>query len=155
MMNSTSMQPFTVESIHHIGLVVRDEAKARAFYTDVLGFQPHPRVDSWLMMNETLSIHLIEIPEAEVVDSLYHQINHVAIRVSHLRPVLHLLLKHGHTPCQMDFEGNEKELTDPDDPLDFGLGTLFVNDPDGNLLEFLQVGHGVFQEEEALACAPA
>jgi len=34
----------------------------------------------------------------------------------------------------------------PDDPLDFGTGTLFVRDPDGNLLEFLQMGRGFFTE---------
>ncbi|MDX2085355.1 MAG: VOC family protein [Candidatus Melainabacteria bacterium] len=140
-------QLFIVESVHHIGLVVRNEQKARTFYTDILGFQPHHRVDSWLMLNDKLSIHLIEIPEAEIVDSLFHQINHVAIQVSDLKPILKLLLEHGQAPFQMDFEGAEKPLTDPEDPMNFGLGTIFVNDPDGNLIEFLQMGHGVFTED--------
>jgi catechol 2,3-dioxygenase-like lactoylglutathione lyase family enzyme len=35
----------------------------------------------------------------------------------------------------------------PDDPLDFGTGTLFVRDPDGNLVEFLQMRRGIFTED--------
>jgi hypothetical protein len=38
-------------------------------------------------------------------------------------------------------------VNSPDDPLDFGVGTLFVRDPDGNLVEFLQLGHGLFTPE--------
>jgi hypothetical protein len=38
-------------------------------------------------------------------------------------------------------------VTTPDDPLDFGVGTPFVHDSDGNLVKFLQLGHGLFTPE--------
>jgi hypothetical protein len=47
-------------------------------------------------------------------------------------------------PFQMDFEGNTKPLNSPDDDLSFGIGTIFVEDPSENLVEFLQLGHGIF-----------
>jgi hypothetical protein len=35
-------------------------------------------------------------------------------------------------------------VTSGDAPLNFGVGSLFVRDPDGNVIEFLQPGHGIF-----------
>jgi hypothetical protein len=32
-------------------------------------------------------------------------------------------------------------LTDSSDPLTFGTGTLFVRDPDSNLIEFIEEGN--------------
>jgi catechol 2,3-dioxygenase-like lactoylglutathione lyase family enzyme len=58
-----------------------------------------------------------------------------------------LLLRHGLTPFQADFQGNTRVVSAPDDPLDFGTGSLFVRDPDGNLVEFLQMGRGCFAED--------
>jgi len=46
----------------------------------------------------------------------------------------------------MDFEGKTKPIDSPEAPLDFGIGTLFVYDPDGNLVEFIQLGSGIFRE---------
>jgi catechol 2,3-dioxygenase-like lactoylglutathione lyase family enzyme len=63
-----------------------------------------------------------------------------------LRPVLHLLLDHGQRVFQTGFDGVEKEITSREDPLGFGIGSIFVRDPDGNLIEFLQLGHGIFAD---------
>jgi catechol 2,3-dioxygenase-like lactoylglutathione lyase family enzyme len=57
---------------------------------------------------------------------------------------LELLLDRGERVFQADFQGNERTVATKDDPLDFGTGSLFVSDPDGNLIEFLQRGHGMF-----------
>jgi catechol 2,3-dioxygenase-like lactoylglutathione lyase family enzyme len=63
-----------------------------------------------------------------------------------MRPVLHLLLDHGLRVFQTGFDGVELEITSREDPLEFGIGSIFVRDPDGNLIEFLQLGHGIFAD---------
>ena len=50
---------------------------------------------------------------------------------------------------QTGFDGSEKDVADRDDAMDFGTGSLFVQDPDGNLIEFLQLGHGIFDSSES------
>jgi hypothetical protein len=61
--------------------------------------------------------------------------------------VLGVLLDHAVRVFQVDFQSNEKGVTSCDEALDFGVGSLFVHDPDGNLLEFMQLGHGIFAEK--------
>jgi len=141
------MPSIKVNAINHIGLVVRNEKTSKQFYQNLLGFTPHHKVDSWLVMNEQTMLHLIEIDDAEIVDSLFHQINHFAMEVDSLSDVLSILIQDNHKPFQMDFEGNEKQIISADDPLGFGLGTLFVADPDENLIEFVQIGKGLFTKE--------
>ena len=77
-------------------------------------------------------------------EPLHHRYRHVALQVTALRPVLHLLLDHGQRVFQTGFDGVEKEITSRDDTLEFGIGSIFVRDPDGNLIEVLQPGHGIF-----------
>lgn len=138
---------FAVESINHVCVVVKDIDAARQFYCDTLGLEPHHKVRSWLILNDKSTLHLVHIPEAEVDNSLYHEIQHFALQVPSLKLVLQELLDVGSVVFQMDFEGNEHEVTSMDDPLEFGLGTIFTRDPDGNLLEFLQIGHGLFKDQ--------
>jgi hypothetical protein len=64
--------------------------------------------------------------------------------VPDLGAVLRLLLSRGCHPFQADFQSNRRTVADPEDSLDFGTGTLFVHDPDRNLIEFLQLGRGLF-----------
>lgn len=82
--------------------------------------------------------------EAEIADSLRQRFQHVALQVPDLRAVLAVLIDEGVRVFQVDFQGNEKILDSSFDPIDFGVGSLFVHDPDGNLVEFMQLGHGIF-----------
>jgi len=138
---------FKIEAVNHVCLVVKDQALAEEFYIGLLGLKRHHKISSWLLLTEQSSLHLVNIPEAEVDNSLYHEVQHFALQVPDLREILHLLLDNNKKPFQMDFQGTEKQVTDRDDPLDFGIGTIFVYDPDGNLVEFLQIGHGIFTED--------
>lgn len=103
---------------------------------------PHGRLESNDLSN-------LENICAGHVENLYHAVNHVAFQVDDLSAVLVRLLEGGRAPFQMDFEGKERPVTDPKDTLGFGIGTLFVNDDDGNLLEFLQEGRGLFYARNA------
>ncbi len=140
------MQARIPTAINHVGLVVKDEDRAMHFYVDIVGLSRHPKVASWLAIGEGQAIHIIEIPEAQDADSLYHEIQHLALEVADLHAVLGALLKEGLRPFQMDFHGNTSDVTGIDNDLSFGIGTLFVRDPDGNLVEFVRLGKGIFSE---------
>jgi catechol 2,3-dioxygenase-like lactoylglutathione lyase family enzyme len=135
-----------INSINHVCLVVKEQTESEKFYVGILGLKRHHRVDSWFHLNQSSMLHLVEIPEASVDSSLYHEVQHFALEVPELRPVLGLLLSKNQKPFQMDFEGKTRPVDSPDDPLDYGIGTLFVYDPDGNLVEFIQLGSGIFRE---------
>jgi catechol 2,3-dioxygenase-like lactoylglutathione lyase family enzyme len=135
-----------LNKINHVCLVVRDLKRAKEFYIKVLGLTQHKRVDSWLHMTPGAALHLVEIPEAGVDKTLYHEVQHFAVEVSSRTEAAQTLLKKGHKPFQMDFEGKVKTITKPNSALDFGIGTVFCNDPDGNLVEFIEIGTGVYKE---------
>jgi catechol 2,3-dioxygenase-like lactoylglutathione lyase family enzyme len=134
------------QGLNHVCLVVKDLEVAKRFYCDVLGFQPHSRVSSWFRMTESATLHLVEIPEATVDSSVYHEIQHLALEVDDLRKVVRTLLDNQMAPFQMDFEGNTEPIRSGEQSLAFGIGTVFVRDADGNLIEFLKLGHGIYKE---------
>jgi catechol 2,3-dioxygenase-like lactoylglutathione lyase family enzyme len=136
-----------VEAIHHVGLVVKDREAAERFYVGVLGLTRVPERPSWLRLNATNAIHIIPFGTGEA-EHPHHGYRHVALQVADLRPVLHRLLDHGLRVFQAGFDGGEKAITCRDDPLDFGIGSIFVRDPDGNLIEFLRLGHGIFAADD-------
>lgn len=135
-----------IETINHVGLVVKDRAVAEGFYADLLGFERVPGRPGWLKLNATNAIHLIPLGSGEP-EHPHHRYRHVAFQVADLRPVLDLLLDHGLRVFQADFRGNERTVPAKGDPLDYGTGSLFVLDPDANMIEFLQLGHGIFGAE--------
>jgi catechol 2,3-dioxygenase-like lactoylglutathione lyase family enzyme len=137
----------TVEAINHVGFVVKDLPAADRFYAEVLGLPRHHVRPSWFVLNATSTLHLIPLGDPAANEPPHHAYRHVALQVSDLRAVLRVLLAGGVRVSQIDFAGGEREVTSVDDPLDFGVGSLFVRDPDGNLIEFLQLGHGIFTPE--------
>jgi catechol 2,3-dioxygenase-like lactoylglutathione lyase family enzyme len=135
-----------ITAINHVCLVVRDESKARPFYQQVLGFARHQTMESWLIHKDSsVCLHLVEVPEAEADASWFHKIQHVAFQVDNLQTALRDFIHAGVAPFQMDFQGAEKQILSAEDDLGFGIGTIFVTDPDGNLLEFIQLGRGIYQ----------
>ena len=138
---------FTTDIIHHVGLIVTDRPRSEAFYMGILGFERHHKISSWLKINETNTIHLINIAEAGSDNSIYHRIQHVALQVDSLTKVVEVLMSNGQKPFQMDFEGKVRDIPSASDTLEYGIGTVFVRDPDGNLIEFLQIGKGIFAAE--------
>lgn len=132
-----------IKTIHHVGLVVKDREAAERFYVDVLGFERVAGRPAWVKLNATNAIHLIPLGSGQPEHS-HHRYRHVALQVVDLRAVLDLLIDNHVRAFQADFRGNERTIAAKDDSLDFGTGSLFVHDPDANLVEFLQLGHGIF-----------
>ena len=136
-----------IEAIHHVGLVVKDLKQAEEFYVGFLGLKRHHQRPNWLILNATSTLHLIPLADPAAVEPKHHSYRHVALQVADVRAVLHILPPSRTRLFQADLLGREQDVVSADDPLDFGVGSLFVRDPDGNLIEFLQLGHGIFSEE--------
>lgn len=131
-------------AVNHICLVVKNREASERFYVDGLGLKRHERIPSWFYLTRSTTLHLVEISEAASDASAYRTVQHFALEVSDLRAVLKMTLFNHLSPFQMDIRRSAKRIVSADDPLNFGTGTLFVYDPDGNLIEFIQLGKGSF-----------
>ncbi len=124
-----------VERLHHVGIPVHDMRRAEQFYTGVLGFQPCVGKANWLWAGDDYSVHLMP---ALTPGGPYQPARHFAFEVERLEDVAARLLRHGCRPYQMTGDqAQRRDITSAEDSLDFGIGTIFVEDPDGNTLEFL------------------
>jgi catechol 2,3-dioxygenase-like lactoylglutathione lyase family enzyme len=140
------------QGIHHVSLLVTKKERARHFFLEVLGLQQHERIPVWFIAG-SCTLHVVEIPDApplEISPPPYDVVRHVALQVDNLHELLSRLFAASLKPFQVDIELRKKLLTDPNDDLSYGTGTIFVSDPDGNLFEFVQIGRGFFAHEPDL-----
>ena len=139
------------QGINHVSLLVRNNERSRHFFLDVLGLQQHEHIPVWFIAG-SCTLHVIEIPDAplEISPPPYDVVRHVALQVDNLNELVSRLLTASLKPYQVDIEMRKKPLTDPNDDLSYGTGTIFVSDPDGNLFEFVQIGRGLFAHEQDL-----
>lgn len=133
-----------IKRLHHVGVPVRDMAAAEQFYVGVLGFKPRANKPNWLWAGDDYAVHLMP---AKVAHEGYHPARHFALEVERLEDVAALLVKHGLRPYQLTGDQSQRrDIAEPGTPLDFGIGTLFIEDPDGNTLEFVESRRGIFRE---------
>ena len=134
----------TITSLHHVGIPVADMVRAEAFYRDVLGFAPCPAKPNWLAVGPGYEVHLM--PSGQATGPV-NSARHVAFGVARLDALVAHLLAHELRPYQLTVDQSARhDVVSADDPLDFGLGTIFVEDPDGNTLEFVQRERGILRE---------
>ncbi|MGH7300201.1 MAG: VOC family protein [Candidatus Rokuibacteriota bacterium] len=119
--------------LSHVSVTVTDVAKARDFYTGVLGFQeiPRPAFDFpgiWYSLGGDLQLHIIlndqlvrAAPEREKIVARYP---HFALWTDDADATAGRIEGHG-LQCRDVISGPT------------GLRQLFVKDPDGNMIEFL------------------
>lgn len=133
----------TLRRLNHVSIVVSNIEASLIFYIEVLGLSRHELIDGWLRSesNEVV-IHLIEIDDATRPsdDDLHHYYRHFAFEVNSIRQILESAIRYGITAFQMDESGNERACINADASVDFGLRTLFLRDPDGNLFEVVEPG---------------
>jgi len=122
-----------IKELNHVSITVTDVAKARDFYTGVLGFQeiPRPAFDFpgiWYSLGGDLQLHLIlndqlvrEVSEREKIVARYP---HFALWTDDADATARRIQERG-LPCRDVISGPT------------GLRQLFVKDPDGNMIEFL------------------
>jgi catechol 2,3-dioxygenase-like lactoylglutathione lyase family enzyme len=137
-----------IVGLHHTAIVTSHLDRARDFYIGILGLQPHPTKDNWLVTGGSGTIHLLRAPENWTGPS---KVPHVAIEVSNLEHARDQLLEAGLTPFQYSLSFETRDVSDRASSLDWGLGTLFISDPDGNTVELVERGRGILAEHRELA----
>lgn len=133
--------------LHHVCVIVRDVDAARFWYANTLGLTVHPTKRNWLLCGPRGAVHLLPCPPWGS-NPRPRSGAHLAIHVAELEPVRDRLLAAGTKPYQQSFEWEIREIVSPSDTLDWGLGTLFVDDPDGNTIEFVQAERGIFADHK-------
>jgi catechol 2,3-dioxygenase-like lactoylglutathione lyase family enzyme len=137
----------TINRLNHVAVRAVDRARSEAFYVGVLGLEPHPTKHNWLRTkNRELGVHLMPGTERSTDgNDVADLARHFALESDDLEGVVDGLLAAGYTPFQAELTGKRKELADSRD-LTFGIGTIFVFDPDNNLVEFVDPTRGIFQK---------
>jgi glyoxylase I family protein len=121
-----------IEGAHHFSLAVADIEKARAFYSDLLGLPELERPDFGLpgiwYQAGPVQLHLIQTPPGVDVGSqaasLTPLAQHIAFAIGDYAAVHSRLEEAG---FEMLAAGAE-------------VGQIFVRDPDGNTIEFIEPG---------------
>ncbi|MFH5181766.1 VOC family protein [Paenibacillus sp. TAB 01] len=119
---------FTIEGIHHVSIAVRDLARAKAFYEQVLGLQemerpPFDFQGAWYAVGTGQQLHLI-VHEGETLrqGEIDTRDGHFAIRVASYKETKAWLEKTG-----VPFEARPHARA--------GFPQIYVLDPDRNVIE--------------------
>lgn len=132
-----------VKGLHHCAIGAHDIEKMSAFYCDVIGLGRHPEKQNWLRVGDAYALHLMPAQDRPLGNSRVEQ--HFALEVVSLRDIVRRLLAAGFRPYQASLEYEIHWITDGDhDSLEAGIGTVFVADPEGNTVEFVQADKGIF-----------
>ena len=119
----------TVESLHHVSLVVRDLARAKAFYGGLLGLPelPRPAFDfdgAWYGLGDR-QLHLIVHPPARTVrgtTDIDGRDGHFAVRVADYDATVEYLRSRG-----VPIKESRQNVTP--------WAQIYITDPDGNVIE--------------------
>jgi catechol 2,3-dioxygenase-like lactoylglutathione lyase family enzyme len=121
-----------VKRAHHVSLCVSNIERSRRFYSDVLGLEEIERPDfgfpgAWYQAGD-VQVHLITVPDGVDVGRTPEQLTplaaHTAFEVEDYEAM------HQH------LEGNDMKVVG----LGAKVGQMFVQDPDGNVIELIQPG---------------
>src|SRR5258708_38802939 len=98
--------------------------RAEAFYVGILGLTPCEQNPNWLFAGDHFSVHLMPSrPDLEQ----FNPARHFTREVARLEEIASLLLTHGLRPYQLTVvQACRLDITSPDKPLDFEMGTIFV-----------------------------
>lgn len=112
-----------IRQINHVTTMVKDTARAMAFYNDLLGIkQIQSQVDNpaitWLQLENGIMVHLIETDEAPAKPGNIHH----AFQVDDLEATRAMLESNGYEPLRGGVRYD-------------GQAYFFIEDPDGNSVE--------------------
>ncbi|MFG6667640.1 VOC family protein [Halomonas sp. HNIBRBA4712] len=133
----------TLKGVHHAAIATHDMDLLTDFYTRVIGFQQHPEKSNWLHTGHGFSLHLMPSDRERAP---YDPSRHIAFEVESLNECARYLLDQGQRPYQLSNEQKRVEVKSAEGPLDAGIGTLFLDDPEDNTIEFVERGRGILAE---------
>ena len=137
-----------ITRLNHIGIRSLDRARTEQFYVGVLGLKPHPTKTNWLRTEDgELDVHIMPGTDRSNDGNDHADLaRHLALETNDLEGVVDDLIAAGLKPFQSDITGkNLKDLSDSSD-LSYGIGTVFVWDPDNNLVEFVDKKRGILAQ---------
>lgn len=129
--------------LHYVAIPVNDLSAMRAFYTEVVGLEVHPTKDNCLRAGDGFVVHLMPSLDKAASGRIKQ---HLELEVPSLRDTAAALLRVGLRPYLASPIYESHRVVDTDDTLDFGVGTLFVSDPEGNTVEFVELGRYIFAD---------
>ncbi|MBE7184096.1 MAG: VOC family protein [Methylobacterium mesophilicum] len=145
-----------ISGIGHVAIKVRDIERTLRFYRDALGFSEmlrlfHDDGSLFLIYLRITDTQYLEIfPEAEsgrAAGPKANGIHHMCLTVDRLEPVLNRIRANGETV----FIWRDGELQPTDaDPINTGLDRnrqAWIEDPDGNRIEFMEMAENSLQAE--------
>lgn len=137
-----------IKSVNHVGIRSLDQERSRRFYVDVLGLVPHPTKTNWLHAADgRFSVHLMPgTDRSNDGNDDADLARHFAFESDDLEGVVDGLLAAGLKPFQGDITAEHRKALPDSSDLTFGIGTVFVFDPDRNLVEFVDPRRGIFPE---------
>jgi len=121
------------QELSHVSITVTDVAKAREFYTGLLGFEeiPRPAFDFpgiWYGLGKGLQLHIILndqlVRPAVEREKILARYAHFALWTDDADATAHKIEQLG-LPCRDVVSGPT------------GLRQVFIKDPDGNMVEFI------------------
>ena len=125
---------------HHVSLIVRDIARSREFYGGLLGLEEIERPDfglpgAWYQAG-SVQVHLLEPPPDRDAGQPPAELTPLAAHLAFE------ILDYETTAAKFEAAGM------PVMGLGAEVGQLFVRDPDGNVLEFIQPGGKLGRQPE-------
>lgn len=129
---------FKFRNINHVTLLVSDKDRSKKFYTETLGLDCKLVNGKYLWIkigNEY--IHVTKEVESPISDTFYH----FAINVEGYTEYKNRLLEIGLLLFDLDENRNKTFITNMSNETHF-----FVNDPDGNLIEFVDSENNFFNQ---------
>lgn len=134
-----------IRRLHHAAIGAHDMEAMAAFYCDVVGLGRHPEKRNWLSIGGDYTLHLMPARDHPLGHRRIEQ--HVALEVASLRDIARTLIAAGYKPFQASLTYEIHPITAAEtDSLTHGIGTVFVADPEGNIVEFVQADVGIFAE---------
>jgi len=126
------------KNINHVTLLVSDKDRSKKFYTETLGidFKLVNGKYLWIKIGDEY-VHITNETENPISNTFYH----FAINVEGYADLKNKLLGVGLTLFDLDENRNKTFLTKSSDETHF-----FVNDPDGNLIEFVDSENSFFNQ---------
>lgn len=139
----------------HVMLVVSDAERARQFYRDVLGLPSRDYDPDRFFLEDGFEIHLCPVdpgdPSTYAADwatekgpafseSFSEAAKHLALRVDDVHAMASKLFTASAQPFSLDVACAMEPIASATQLVNFGTKSVYVRDPDGNLIEFVQEG---------------
>ena len=133
-MSAVKASPICVKQIDHVTLIVKDMEKSRQFYVDLLGMDEVPRPafgfpGMWFQAGAT-QIHLIEEHEESGPAKIFVPEKCQISRTRHFAFEVDDAMATAEVLNELDVPITAGPKNRPDGPIQ-----LYINDPDGNLVE--------------------